>query len=186
MEKEINIYIPENLAEVNLAFALVFNKVMKIEDLSDSEKVLQMIAHLNNIDIDILRVVSTEQILSVSNQIMELFINIEKQTPPIDDIRIITIDGQEFGLIPNFDKMETGAYIDISQDLIPDLDNNLHKLMAVLYRPIEDKKKKRYRLQSYSDESRESVEERENLFLNKMPYIIVRSVVNFMLSHIVK
>jgi len=53
----------------------------------------------------------------------------------------------EFGLIPNFDKMSYGEYIDLEKYLFDD--NELHRAMAVLYRPVKFKSKDKYLIHDY-------------------------------------
>ena len=57
----------------------------------------------------------------------------------------------EFGMIPNLDKMSYGEFIDLEKYLFSDKD--LHKAMAVLYRPIKLKKKDRYLIHKYKGTS---------------------------------
>ena len=53
----------------------------------------------------------------------------------------------EFGFIPNLDKMSFGEYIDL-ESYITDWDN-MHKAMAVMYRPIVAGKKHLYEIEPY-------------------------------------
>lgn len=54
----------------------------------------------------------------------------------------------EFGLIPNFDKMSYGEFIDLEKYMF--VDKDLHKAMAVLYRPIKHTSgKDRYLIHKY-------------------------------------
>ena len=53
----------------------------------------------------------------------------------------------EFGFIPNLDKMSFGEYIDL-ESYISDWDN-MHKAMAVMYRPIIAGKKNLYEIEPY-------------------------------------
>lgn len=53
----------------------------------------------------------------------------------------------EFGLIPNFDKMSYGEFIDLEKYLFDN--DNYHKAMAVLYRPIKFKSKDKYLIHDY-------------------------------------
>ena len=57
----------------------------------------------------------------------------------------------EFGMIPNLDKMSYGEFIDLEKYIFSDKD--LHKAMAVLYRPIKLKKKDRYLIHDYKGTS---------------------------------
>lgn len=53
----------------------------------------------------------------------------------------------EFGLIPNFDKISYGEFIDLERYLFDN--SQLHKAMAVLYRPIKFKSKDKYLIHDY-------------------------------------
>ena len=55
--------------------------------------------------------------------------------------RFITIDGIEYGFEPNLSKMTYGAYADITKYETLTIDKNWPKIMSILYRPIETKKK---------------------------------------------
>jgi len=57
----------------------------------------------------------------------------------------------EFGMIPNLDKMSYGEFIDLEKYLFSDKD--LHKAMAVLYRPIKFKSKDKYLIHEYKGTS---------------------------------
>jgi len=58
----------------------------------------------------------------------------------------------EFGFIPNLDKMTFGEYIDL-ESYITDWDN-MHKAMAIMYRPIIGGKKHLYEIEPYSGTER--------------------------------
>ena len=53
----------------------------------------------------------------------------------------------EFGLIPNFDKMSYGEFIDLEKYMFDN--KNYHKAMAVLYRPVKFKSKDKYLIHDY-------------------------------------
>ena len=53
----------------------------------------------------------------------------------------------EFGLIPNFDKMSYGEFIDLEKYLL--VDKDLHRAMAVMYRPIRIRTKDSYLIHDY-------------------------------------
>jgi hypothetical protein len=54
----------------------------------------------------------------------------------------------EFGFIPNLDEITVGEYLDI--DLYQKSENNIHRLMSILYRPITNKKGPNYQIEVYS------------------------------------
>jgi hypothetical protein len=53
----------------------------------------------------------------------------------------------EFGLIPNFDKMSYGEFVDLEKYLF--VDKDFHRAMAVMYRPIKFKNKDSYLIHDY-------------------------------------
>jgi hypothetical protein len=54
----------------------------------------------------------------------------------------------EFGLIPNFDKMSYGEFVDLEKYLL--VDKDLHRAMAVMYRPVKLKSKGSYLIHDYN------------------------------------
>lgn len=83
---------------------------------------------------------AVEQILKVLNE----------STPLVKNFSMVGNDEVEieFGMIPNLDAMTSGEYIDLDS-LITDW-GNMHKAMAVLYRPVLKKKKELYDIEEYS------------------------------------
>jgi len=83
---------------------------------------------------------AVEQILRVLNE----------STPLVKNFSMVGNDEVEieFGMIPNLDAMTSGEYIDLDT-LITDW-GNMHKAMAVLYRPVLKKKKELYDIEEYS------------------------------------
>lgn len=59
--------------------------------------------------------------------------------------RQFTLNGVDYGFIPNLDEMTTGEYIDIGTYF----DADPLRLMAVLYRPIKQKHKDLYSIEKY-------------------------------------
>jgi hypothetical protein len=189
-EKEINVEeltltIPNSIKELTINDVKVFNKLMKVENLSDLERTAQLIAHFNKINIEEVRAFPIEVFNKVANVVIPLFTDLPKEKINIEDYRIIEIDGIKYGLEPNFKTIETGAYIDLV-DLLSDVENNIEKIMAVLYREVTKQNNILYNTKPYSTESDTSLELREKIFLDKMSYVVVRAVVNFTLRAIMK
>jgi len=173
-EKELKVNIPNDLTEVNIAQMLVFDKVVKMK-VSDHEKMCQLIAAFNGLDIKDVRSIPMDTIEDLGGKILKVLTSGEDYPTK----KIVKIKGKEYGIEPDFDKIETGAYIDLETLLRSD-DLELHKIMAILYRPIKKKGFGYYKLTEYSTEDETLKKEREALFLKYMPYSIVRQTVNFM------
>ena len=65
-------------------------------------------------------------------------------------ITTFTLNKKEYGFIPNLDEMTLGEYIDLDNS-VSDW-QQMHKAMAVLFRPITYKKKQTYLIQEYEAE----------------------------------
>jgi hypothetical protein len=90
---------------------------------------------------------------------------------------IITIDGKSYGLI-NVKGLTVGEMADI--DVLknhPVLNFNLHKIMAILYRPLISKLP--FKIEPYSSET---FEERAELFAEKMPVKVALNTAVFFLN----
>ena len=66
--------------------------------------------------------------------------------------KIITIDGVEYGFHPNLDELTLGEYADIETLINNKIEDNLAELMAILFRPIVEKKNNIYTIESYDAE----------------------------------
>lgn len=87
-----------------------------------------------------------------------------------------TIEGTEFGLITNFDKITGDEYTDLVKYSI-DVDNTLDRLISVLYRPIIKKDRfKNYKIEHYNGTSGH-VE-----LIRKLPLSIVNGCLSFFLT----
>ena len=73
----------------------------------------------------------------------------EEETPLIKEFSMTGSNGVEvsFGMIPSLDEMTFGEYVDL-ENFMSDWDN-MHKAMAVLYRPITFNKNGKYLIEDY-------------------------------------
>tara|TARA_R100000655_G_scaffold79687_1_gene119146 strand:- start:222 stop:884 length:663 start_codon:yes stop_codon:yes gene_type:complete len=59
---------------------------------------------------------------------------------------------KEFGFIPNLSKISTGEWADFEEFMKQGgYWKNVHKIMAILWRPIKDQYKEKYSIEAYSD-----------------------------------
>jgi hypothetical protein len=64
------------------------------------------------------------------------------------------LNGVEYGFIPNLDNITTGEYIDL--DEYQKQEDKIHNIMAILYRPINNKMNKLYTIEEYEGSSKYS------------------------------
>jgi len=127
----MKIILPESIQDITLHQFQLYNELLERTDLDEynfNKRKIQIFTGLERNRIELISAVDykeiTEQIDLALNQTVEF-----KPTFFIKDV--------EFGFIPNLDKITQGEFIDIS-DYGTDV-KELHKLMAVLFRPIKNK-----------------------------------------------
>jgi hypothetical protein len=85
--------------------------------------------------------VNWKDVIDITVRISKIF----KETPKF--VNKFTLQGVEFGFIPDLENITFGEYIDLTNN-INDIEN-WHKAMAVMYRPITKKRKDKYNIEDY-------------------------------------
>lgn len=148
MMEELNIALPKSLRDITVR---QWQKYMKIYEANKENeesdfldrKTLEIFC---GVDLGKTHKVPLSTFDYVMNHLMNLF-NAEHKR--VDTFKLVGTDGVmvEFGLIPNLDKMSYGEYVDLEKYIVSDED--FHKALAVLYRPIAYKKGDRYLIHEY-------------------------------------
>ena len=73
--------------------------------------------------------------------------------------RLISVNGMEYGFHPNLDDITLGEYADIETYIKAGIEKHLTELMAILYRPIKEKKNDIYIIEAYDGDIRMRAEE---------------------------
>jgi len=138
MKVEIN--VPDSLSEIRLE---QYQKFVKLYDGEVTEefmalKMLEIFCGVKLSDAYNMRFKDVDGIT-------QLLTDLLNEKPQLK--RTFKMDGVEYGFIPNLDEMSFGEYIDLDTYL-GDW-QNIHKAMAVLYRPIKDKHGERYNIVPY-------------------------------------
>lgn len=144
----MKITVPSSLRHIKLSqwqkYAAILDK-NKGEESSDflNLKTLEIFCGMNLKDIHSIPLREFDEVLMHMSDIFKM------KTPRENTFWLKGTDGVEveFGMIPNFDKMSYGEYEDLENYIFDE--KNLHKAMAVLYRPIKFKKKDRYLIHDY-------------------------------------
>ena len=128
---KLEISIPTELKEIKLAQYQAFLKIAK--DNEDEEFLNQkMVQTFCNIDLIDVAEIRFKDVLEITASLGKMF--------DVQSHRFINrfkLAGVEFGFIPDLEDMSFGEYTDLDT-YIGDWDN-IHKAMAVLYRPITKK-----------------------------------------------
>ena len=141
---EVKITVPDSLKDIPLHKYQKFHKVLEVNkdasfnDLFIQEKILQIFCDLPLSDAIKYRKTDIDKITELISKTLE-------QKP--DLVLSFKLGDTEFGFIPKLEDMTFGEYIDLDNS-IGDV-QNLHKAMAVLYRPIKQKIKDKYLIEEY-------------------------------------
>jgi hypothetical protein len=138
---KIEINLPSDLSEISL---LQYQEFLKAtENNTDEEFLSQKIVSLFcNIPMQNVQFMKFTDVADIVTHMVNLF-NTDKHK----FVNRFTIGKTEFGFIPNLETISTGEYIDLENNLKENKD--LHKAMAVMFRPIVKTKKDYYEIEAY-------------------------------------
>ena len=147
---KVELSVPSNLESIEL---WQYQKYMGVVETNKDQEATEF---LNLKLVEIFCGVSLKDVSSINmkdfNKITEIIGNAFAEDTPL--IRHFELDGIEFGFVPNLDKISIGEYIDIESNLSGF--KNMHKAMAVLYRPVTKKHKEKYQVEEYTGYSKYS------------------------------
>ena len=160
------ITLPENISEITLDQYQRFDKLNKRTDLSElnyNKRVIEIFTELKYRDIGNISHKDYVDILEQITKAMNQDCKFENR---------FSIQDVEFGFIPNLDEMSTAEFVDLSKWGIEV--ENLHRVMAVLFRPITSKDKfKNYEIAGYNGTSEYAD------VMKRMPMNIVNGALGF-------
>tara|TARA_R110002020_G_scaffold338579_2_gene553890 strand:+ start:3545 stop:4258 length:714 start_codon:yes stop_codon:yes gene_type:complete len=132
------ISVPESYADITV------KDLQKIRGLEGDEefvaiKVIEILTGLNGRDVLSMRRTDRDEVLGLISDALNV------ETTKL--IRRFTHDGIEYGFIPNLDEMTYGEFVDLETYQLDF--KNIHKLLAVLYRPITKSYEQYYTIEDY-------------------------------------
>ena len=119
-------------------------KLIELETGSKSKEALETITALSDIPKQLVKELGIQDVAVIMSKIGELQ---AKQKSRLK--RIIKVEGKEYGFHPSLDDITLGEYADIETFIKNGIENSLPELMAVLYRPIVEKKNNVYTIEAY-------------------------------------
>ena len=137
---KVDIKIPTKLEEISLGN---YQKFIKASDQTNDdtflfEKMVEIFC-----DIQLMEVIQIKW--TDVQYIVQKISNAFQQKP--DFVQTFKIQDIEFGFIPNLEQMTFGEFIDLQTNI--DNIEDFHKAMAVMYRPIIEKRKEKYLIEDY-------------------------------------
>ena len=147
---KIEVIIPNDLSEITLD---QYQRFLKIQENNTDEKFLtsKMIEIFCGIKLPEVLKMRVNDVALITNILTEMFENIPQL------VQRFKMNGVEYGFIPDLDDMSLGEYIDLDTYL-GDWEN-IHRAMAVLYRPIKNKSGNRYNIKDYDGKGFEDMKD---------------------------
>jgi len=138
---KLELTIPTQLSEIKLAQYQAFLKIAETNE--DSEFLHQkMVQYFCGVDLRDIANIKHKQVMEITASINEMFKVSHKLIPRFK------MGGVEFGFIPNLEDMTQGEFVDLDT-YISDW-QEMHKAMAVLFRPITKKVNDKYQIENYN------------------------------------
>ena len=114
-------------------------KIISTKEKTNSEEAIELIKILSDIPTKVIKELSINDVSIIMNKIAEL--QKEEHTKLKT---IIKVNDIEYGFHPNLEEITLGEYADLETYLKDGIENNITKIMAVLYRPITEKEGDNY------------------------------------------
>ena len=134
---ELKVIVPTSLSEITLEQYQRFARLEGDEEFL-TKKMLEIFC---DVPLEKLPNIRFKDVSSVSKRISDMM----REKPSIKTR--FTLKGQEFGFIPSLEDITYGEFVDLDSYMSDT--QNLHKTMAVLYRPVVQKSGKRYDIEPY-------------------------------------
>ena len=129
-------------------------KLIDFETGTKTEEATETIAALSDIPKKLIKELALSDVVAIMNQVGKYQ---EKQDTSLK--RLISVNGMEYGFHPSLDDITLGEYADIETYIKAGIEKNLPELMAILYRPIKEKKNDIYIIEAYDGDIRMRAEE---------------------------
>ena len=119
-------------------------KLIDLETGSKSNEAIETITALSNIPKQLVKELGIQDVAVIMGRIAKLQ---AEQNSSLK--RIIEVEDKEYGFMPDLNSITLGEYADIETLIKEGIENRLPELMAVLYRPIVEKKNDVYTIEAY-------------------------------------
>ena len=137
---KVELTVPTELKDITLQ---QYQKYLKIDAENDSDvfirtKIIEIFCGIKG---SLVLQMKAQDVIDITLRIQEMF----KEDPSL--VTTFKMNGKEYGFIPHLDEMSFGEYIDLD-NYLGDWDS-MHLAMNVLYRPVEHRLGKSYRIKDY-------------------------------------
>tara|TARA_R110002050_G_scaffold48435_3_gene112682 strand:- start:1534 stop:2175 length:642 start_codon:yes stop_codon:yes gene_type:complete len=119
-------------------------KLIQFETGSKTQEAEETIAALSDMPKQLISQLSLRDVAVIMGEVAKLQAEQDSSLK-----RIIEIEGVEYGFHPNLDDITLGEYADLETFIKNGIEKHLPEIMAVLYRPVVEKKNEVYTIEAY-------------------------------------
>jgi len=133
-------------------------ELIALEETTKSEEAFETITSMSDIPRKLVSQLSLSDVVGIMGKISELQAKADTTLK-----NLIEIDGVEYGFHPDLSDITLGEFADLEVMIKDGIENNLPEIMAILYRPITERKGKNYTIQAYDGALRLRAEEMKQM-----------------------
>jgi len=154
-KKTLNFNIPKTWNELNLGRYIRTMKVLRSkEKIHELEKIIRIINCITDIPKRDLYGLDVKSIGKLGVHLTKFL-----ESEPEDELKhFVEVEGVQYGFHPKLVEMSLGEFVDL-ETYTENIEDNLHLILSVLYRPVTAKSGDKYRIEDY-----EPNRERADLF----------------------
>jgi hypothetical protein len=143
-------------------------QVIDAETGSKTKQAEETIAALSDIPNKLVKELSLKDVAIIMGKVAELQ---SKQNTVLR--KVIEIDGVEYGMHPDLSEITLGEYADIESFIKDGLEKNMPEIIAVLFRPITERKNDIYTIKAYTGDIRIRAEEMKKMSAEQVQSCLV-------------
>tara|TARA_R100001443_G_scaffold24251_3_gene36516 strand:+ start:4765 stop:5406 length:642 start_codon:yes stop_codon:yes gene_type:complete len=119
-------------------------KLTELEGLTQAQETKALINTLSDIPEKLISKLSLPDITVILSRIAQI-----QQEKNNELVKVIEVDGKEYGFHPSLSDITLGEYADLEHFIKQGVQDNLPEIMAILYRPIVEKEGDAYIIEAY-------------------------------------
>jgi len=141
--KKTKTYTIKSWGDVTLANWIKLIEAESMEKIDNAQQVIKVMTEMPK---SIINQLNLSNIADILKKIAKLQ---EQENTQLR--KIIKINNDEYGFLPDLEEITLGEYADLEHFISDGIEKNMHKIMAVLYRPIIEKEGKYYTVEPYDN-----------------------------------
>ena len=163
----MRITVPTDLSEITLGQLQALTKLegSELNYIELQKQTIELLTGVERATIDLFKLTDLDRVYAQ-------LLGLSKRSDTLT--QFVTIEDVKYGFHPNLSEISTGEFADLDT-LCKDFNDNLHLIMAILYRKVVLEKHGKYNVEPYDGE----VEERARLFKKKLPANVVNGALVF-------